>query len=485
MAESSRPWSGTSPGDAGPYSSQQWQKLYQAIIGLGGSRANVGPFLGSGSQPNDGLRVQAQGPATTSIDVLAGAALVQGAAYLNTATVSFAIAANSSGNPRIDTVILRADYALQTIRLAVLQGTPAATPSPASLTQTLNVLWEIPLADIAVANGFSSITQANITPRHEWVNAPPGVYLDNVVNNSGGTLQDGDVVIWDTSADRAVTTTTTANDSLLAGVWRGRTANGSYGRVQVQGIGYVNANAAITRGATLTTSGTAKQAAANASISLIPILGTALETTSGAGFVLAHIRVSIRAISVVGWQPYAWPITQGPVSTATSANITLAANGGSCAIPIYVSSHMLLQSVSVEDRDSTLARTWGWDLYFQDTNTGSGSENTLSRVANSSADETFTAAAISTRTIDAANAPVYLRPGLYWLVIQCRHASNAFNLGGWTTSEIFNTTNGTQTKTTTNPNGASLDFVAATWTKAGTPAAVRLNGRVFGQTAAF
>jgi hypothetical protein len=43
-----------------------------------------------------------------------------------------------------------------------------------------------------------------------------------------------------------------------------------------------------------------------------------------------------------------------------------------------------------------------------------------------------------------------------------------------------------QTKTTTNPNGAILDFVAASWTKitAYIPAA-RLNGRVFGQAVSF
>lgn len=287
MSETSRPWQGTSPGDAGPYSAAHWQTIWQNIIGWGGLRANVGVFLGSGTQPNEGLRVQAQNPASTSIDVLTGAALVQGIAYMNTATVAFAIAANSSGNDRIDTVVVQADYALQTARLAVLQGTPAASPSPPSLTQSANTLWEIPVADIAVANGFTSITQANITSRREWVNAPPGVYLDNILNNSGGTLADGDVVIWDSSADRAVTTTTTQDNRLLAGVWRGRTANGSYGRVQKSGVGYLQATAAITRGDTLRTSTTAKKATNSAGQTL---LARALETTSGSGLVLATIE---------------------------------------------------------------------------------------------------------------------------------------------------------------------------------------------------
>ncbi|MBA3867792.1 MAG: hypothetical protein H0X30_01410 [Anaerolineae bacterium] len=294
MSQTSRPWQSTSPGDAGPYSAQQWQQLYQSLIGLGASRPNVGPLLGSGTQPNDGLKVQVQSPATTSIDVLAGSALIQGIAYINTTTVSFAIAANSSGNPRIDTVIVRADYALQTVRLAVLQGTPAVTPAVAGLTQSANVMWEIPLADIAVANGFSSITNANITPRHEWANAASGVYLDNIFNNSGGTLVTGDVVIWDTSTDRAVTTTTTANNSLIAGVWVGRTANGSYGRLLRLGVGYVNAGAAVTRGDILVNSTTAKQATANNNL-VGTRVGQALETTSGSGLVLTFVNVHLKS----------------------------------------------------------------------------------------------------------------------------------------------------------------------------------------------
>jgi len=74
----------------------------------------------------------------TSVDVLLGAALVQGIAYLSTATVALTVAANGAGNPRIDTVILRADYALQTIRLVLKQGT-AARPDCSCLDNNLLV----------------------------------------------------------------------------------------------------------------------------------------------------------------------------------------------------------------------------------------------------------------------------------------------------------------------------------------------------------
>lgn len=290
MTEISRPWNGTTIGDAGPYSDADWQELYRAIIGWGGGRNNNGVFLSSGTQPDDGLKVTEQSVAAAGITVHPGAALVQGIAYLSDADKNLTIATNASGNPRIDTIILRSDYALQTVRLAVLQGTPAATPAPPALTQTINVMWEIPIADVAVANGFVTIVNDNITPRQEWVNAPPGVYLDNVLNNSGVVLETGDVVIWDATADRAVTTTILINDSRTAGVWQGRTAAGGYGRVLCVGIGYVRSTAAITRGNYLVSSTTVKQASASTNIPALQYLAQALETTASAGLVLCYVQ---------------------------------------------------------------------------------------------------------------------------------------------------------------------------------------------------
>lgn len=325
MTEISRPWNGTTVGDAGPYSDTQWQELYRYIIGLGGVRANTGVFLGSGSHPNDGLKVIQQGPAAAGVDVLPGSALVQGIAYFSDSAASLSVAVNASGNPRVDTVIIRADYALQECRLAILTGTPGATPVPPSLTQTPGVMWEIPVADIAAANGFSTIVQANITPRQEWINASPGVYLDHVLNNSGIALEDGDVVVWDNTAFQAVTTTTTLSDPLAAGIVRGRIEDGTYGRIQTEGLGYIRANSAVTVGDRLGSSTTTRQAGITKSPSL---LGNVLETTSGAGLVLANIHVSnrymayailqhIEAQNVAGGATVANTWTTRPLNTET------------------------------------------------------------------------------------------------------------------------------------------------------------------------
>ncbi|MEO8608920.1 MAG: hypothetical protein ABI690_13595 [Chloroflexota bacterium] len=317
MTEASRPWNGSGIGDAGPYFDSQWHSVWRNVFGWGGQRANSGVFLASGTQPNDGLKVQAQG-GNTSINVLIGAALLRGIFYISTTTVTFLIAANSSGNPRIDTVVLRADYTLRTIRLALKQGAPAASPVAATLTQTTGIMWEIPIADVAVADSFITITDANISPRHEWVNAPPGVYLDSVLNNSGATLNDGDVVVWDSTTDRAVTTTMTRDLKRIAGVWRGQAAASASGRIQTDGIGYVRSAAAVTRGDLLITSTTAGAVvSAGTAGAGNGVLGQALETTSGAGLVLARIRVrSVRDED--------WVVVQDQKTSGTSGGTTAA-----------------------------------------------------------------------------------------------------------------------------------------------------------------
>lgn len=188
-----------------------------------------------------------------------------------------------------------------------------------------------------------------------------------------------------------------------------------------------------------------------------------------------------RNVEDIGWLPYAYVHGMGPAVTVTNT-LSIAANGGSLAVPILLAGHMLLESVSIHQTATSTQRTWAWDLYVQYLNNGNSGENTLTRVAASNGSDTFTPGAASDRTLGASSPPIYLGPGLYWLVIQNRHATNTFVMGVANATFVVNTG---QTKTTTNPNGATLDFVAATWTKTTSCVGARLDGRVFGQTAAF
>lgn len=249
MTQVSAPQQGILVGDAteAPYSADEWSLIWSKINGFA-SRANYGVIFGYDNGTNFSLEVTQVTVASANVEVKQGAAQVTGTLYWSTATETLAIAANASGNARIDTVVLRKDYVAQTIRLVVRQGTPAASPVPPTLTQSAGTTWEIPLADIAVANGFSAITNANITFRHEFCNVGNGSFIDNVLNNSGVTLEDGDVVVWDTTTARAVTTTTQSNNWRVAGVWRGRTASAERGRIQTRGIGRVKVKVGNTNG---------------------------------------------------------------------------------------------------------------------------------------------------------------------------------------------------------------------------------------------
>ena len=116
--------------------------------------------------------IQRAAGANMSVDVGGGEVrLVGHVGYQNggVSALNVGIAANGSGNPRKDRVVLRADFVNKQIVLDVLTGTPAVSPTVPALTQT-TALWEISLATIAVASGAGSIVTANITDERLWAN---------------------------------------------------------------------------------------------------------------------------------------------------------------------------------------------------------------------------------------------------------------------------------------------------------------------------
>ncbi len=187
-----------------------------------------------------------------------------------------------------------------------------------------------------------------------------------------------------------------------------------------------------------------------------------------------------RAVSAIGWLPHAYQIGGGPGDIVTTA-LALATQNDVIALPVILEAHGLLESVTIWQLDTATQRTWRWGLYEQYLNNGLAPENTLTRVVSCIA-TSFTPTAASNET--AAAVPLfYLAPGIYWLVIQNRHASNALTLG----TQLAGTMalNTAQTKNIGVNLPATLDFVAATWVKQTCVAGAALNFRVFGQTTAF
>lgn len=96
------------------------------------------------------------------VSVQAGAAWINGYSYENTSPLSLAIPTADGVNPRIDRVVVRWSAVNRGINIVIKSGTAAANPAAPALTRN-NDVWELGLADIAVAKGAVSIVAGNIT----------------------------------------------------------------------------------------------------------------------------------------------------------------------------------------------------------------------------------------------------------------------------------------------------------------------------------
>lgn len=283
MTQSSLPWDGSGgAGDDGPYSAAQWQVAWAAMSGIDLiNNVNQGVLLGVLNT----LGTIATTPASGDVTILSGAALVQGIFYISTATETLTPAANGSGSTRYDVVVLRATWAAgsEGVRLALRQGTPGA--GIPALTQVNGTTWEIPLAYLELASGFTNISDSMIFDMRIWANVPPRM-MSYVQNKSGGVLNRGDIVVWDSTNDDGVTTSTTLG-AAVAGVTVGYIPANGYGYITNIGAVLVNVGSATSRGDLLTQSTVATEAIATTTQNAFGIvtLGTA-----GAGLARAYVN---------------------------------------------------------------------------------------------------------------------------------------------------------------------------------------------------
>lgn len=286
MSETSRPWQGRisegALGQAGPYSSTQWQQVWETWFGQ--NNDNRGVLRGVDNE----LAVSASSPADTNVNVASGAGMVQGIWFYNSASLAIPIASNASGSTRIDVIVLRADYTAQTVRIAVVQGTPAA--GIPALTQSAGSIWEIPLAYVTLASGFTTIAASAITDLRHYANIPTALGI-NVLNSSGSTLEQGSAVIWLASGGQSINTTTSEGNRNIAGVIESRVLNGASGRVIIQGIISILCDEAVAVGNLLELSTTAGQAQKSLKSG---IFARVLTANTGAGTrCLAYVNVPV------------------------------------------------------------------------------------------------------------------------------------------------------------------------------------------------
>ena len=154
MTQISRPWAGTTPGDSGPYTDQEWAEAWRSFFTIDPTTQGVLNIPSTGN-------LEVTNPASTTMRVPDGYAIVHGVWYKNTANYDItAPSGNPSANPRIDVVVLEKDFTAQTVRVAIVEGTEAASPTAPTMTQTDGDIWQIPLAQyqISVLGVISSLT---------------------------------------------------------------------------------------------------------------------------------------------------------------------------------------------------------------------------------------------------------------------------------------------------------------------------------------
>lgn len=146
------------PYDAGPgsaISEDQWRELWDSILSAGVFRGILG-----------GLAVTANGSGM-QVFVATGEAWSKGNYYQNDAPITLTVDPNATSNPRIDRVILRNDFVANTLQVVIRAGTPAVSPAPPALEQSISA-WDVPLAQVRVEPGAVTILATKVTDERQY-----------------------------------------------------------------------------------------------------------------------------------------------------------------------------------------------------------------------------------------------------------------------------------------------------------------------------
>jgi len=143
---------------SGFFNSSDGDRVYDAtdFAAYFGNLVSNGVFYASATNlqatPGNGL----------AVSVAAGSAWINGYRYENTDDLNLPLTTANGSNPRIDRIVVRLSQVSRNIQLAVVDGTPAATPSAPALTRTSDV-YELGIADVLIPAAATSIATNNIT----------------------------------------------------------------------------------------------------------------------------------------------------------------------------------------------------------------------------------------------------------------------------------------------------------------------------------
>lgn len=145
MAETSFPFdsgAGANPGEDGWTRMARW-------------------FGDDGVAPSGNMLAVTADGSGRQVFVADGAAIIRGHYYMSDASKTIAIAANASGQTRVDRIVLRLDPTANAVTTVVRQGTPGS--GPPALNRTDVGLYEISLAQVTVANGATNIAAGDVS----------------------------------------------------------------------------------------------------------------------------------------------------------------------------------------------------------------------------------------------------------------------------------------------------------------------------------
>ena len=143
---------------SGFFNSSGGDRVYDAtdFAAYFGSLVSNGIFYATAANP------QVSPGTGLAVGVAEGSAWINGYRYENTDALNMPLATANGSNPRIDRVVVRLSMISRSIQLAVVTGTPAATPVAPALTRTSDV-YELGIADVLVPAAATSIAPNNIT----------------------------------------------------------------------------------------------------------------------------------------------------------------------------------------------------------------------------------------------------------------------------------------------------------------------------------
>lgn len=143
---------------SGFFNSSGGDRIYDAVD----FAAYFGSLVTNGIFYKAATNLQVSPGSGLGISVAAGSAWINGYRYENTDALSLPLTTANGSNPRIDRVVVRLSMISRGIQLAVVDGTPAATPSAPALTRTSDI-YELGIADVLIPAAATSVAANNIT----------------------------------------------------------------------------------------------------------------------------------------------------------------------------------------------------------------------------------------------------------------------------------------------------------------------------------